>query len=207
MWKESLDNMQTTFYQTYIHNYSILGENDVFEMVKKMFEFDIEGIAWETGTGPFTFSHHFDERLGTLRVRNDQGARFEIRPGLKGLRVDVNPFKKNSIVELLKFFNQEVTMSSYLKLLTPQTEINFTQVWGRNRAVFHASFSTCHRQHIGVNRDFYVVPTKRFPYTNESNHFDIYFTTDGVNRFLPRHSGFIIELLYIVDSDRVEVVL
>jgi hypothetical protein len=56
-----------------------------------------------------------------------------------------------------------------------------------------------------MRNDFWATPTKLFDFNDETNEFYLKFSSDGRHYFLPRYSGFIIELVYIVNIDNVEI--
>ena len=71
--------------------------------------------------------------------------------------------------------------------------------------MFHASFSNCSRNYLGLRNDFYNPPSKYFNYTGGSD-FNLKFSTDGTHYFIPRHIGFLIELAYVLNIEEVEIV-
>ena len=70
--------------------------------------------------------------------------------------------------------------------------------------MFHASFSNCNINYIGLRADFIHPPTKVFESTGGTD-FYLKFSTDGVNYFLPRYNGFLLELIYILNINNVEI--
>ena len=97
-------------------------------------------------------------------------------------------------------------MENYFKIQVPTRVIEFkNNVWNRKQAMFHASFSNCSRNYLGLRNDFYNPPSKYFNYTGGSD-FNLKFSTDGTHYFIPRHIGFLIELAYILNVDKLEVV-
>ena len=105
--------------------------------------------------------------------------------------------------EFLKLFNQPITKENVDKLHSnrdkPNLEaINFaSDVWNRDSFYCHASFSDSPRRIIGINGDFWPTPSVLYDYTDNSNDFNVYFTTDTVNRILPRNGTLLIQLSYI----------
>ena len=61
----------------------------------------------------------------------------------------------NSILEFLKFLNQEITMKNYFDMLIMNREFNFENVWNRRKAVFHSTFSDSKRNCLGLRKDFW----------------------------------------------------
>ena len=68
-----------------------------------------------------------------------------------------SPVYNEDAIEFLKFLNQEITLENYFNLHVPRQVIEFTNVWNRKQAVFHASFSDCKRNYIGLRKDFWGV--------------------------------------------------
>lgn len=103
--------------------------------------------------------------------------------------------------EFLKLFNQEVTKENVDKLYEshsePVTKLAFTNVWNRDHFYCHASFSDSPRRIIGINGDFWPTPSVLYDYSDNSNDFNVYFTTDTVHRILPRNGVMLIQLSYI----------
>ena len=103
--------------------------------------------------------------------------------------------------EFLKLFNQELTKSNVDNLLgkgvVSMTELKFNNVWNRDSFYCHASFSDSPKQIIGINHDFWYTPSVFYEHSDNSNDFNVYFTTDTVHRILPRNGVMLIQLSYI----------
>ena len=103
--------------------------------------------------------------------------------------------------EFLKLFNQELTKSNVDNLLGKgvvyMTELKFNNVWNRDSFYCHASFSDSPKQIIGINHDFWYTPSVFYEHSDNSNDFNVYFTTDTVHRILPRNGVMLIQLSYI----------
>ena len=111
--------------------------------------------------------------------------------------------------EFLKLFNQQINKENVDKLVlhnvdpSDYTDINdtkaltFTNVWNRDAFYCHASFSDSPRKIIGINKDFWMTPSVFYEYSDNSNDFNIYFTTDTVHRILPRNGVLLIQISYI----------
>ena len=76
-------------------------------------------------------------------------------------------------------------------------ELKFTNVWNRDSFYCHASFSDSPKQIIGINHDFFPTPSVFYEHSDNSNDFNVYFTTDTVHRILPRNGVMLIQLSYI----------
>ena len=105
-------------------------------------------------------------------------------------------------VEFLKLFNQAVTKTNVDNLWALRNASNivtltFDNVWNRDSFYCHASFSDSPKQIIGINHDFWSTPSVFYDYSDNSNDFNVYFTTDTVHRILPRNGVMLIQISYI----------
>ena len=104
--------------------------------------------------------------------------------------------------EFLKLFNQQITKSSIDALYNfNKIELLYDNVWNRDTFYCHASFSDSPRKIIGINKDFWPTPSVFYEYSDNSNDFNIYFTTDTVKRILPRHGVLLIQISYIFNYE------
>ena len=103
--------------------------------------------------------------------------------------------------EFLKLFNHIPSKNNidYLWELSkdPTKVLYFTNVWNRDSFYCHASFSDSPKQIIGINHDFWPTPSVFYAPSDNSNDFNVYFTTDTVNRILPRNGVMLIQMSYI----------
>ena len=105
--------------------------------------------------------------------------------------------------EFLKLFNQEITKDTvdgvyYNRVINSTTNVlTFENVWNRDSFYAHASFSDSPKQIIGINNDFWCSPSVFYQHSDNSNDFNVYFTTDTVHRILPRNGVMLIQLSYI----------
>lgn len=83
-----------------------------------------------------------------------------------------------------------------MKSMTYNT-LTFRNVWNRDSFYCHASFSDSPKQIIGINHDFFPTPSVFYEHSDNSNDFNIYFTTNTVHRILPRNGVMLIQLSYI----------
>jgi hypothetical protein len=109
-------------------------------------------------------------------------------------------------VEMLKFLNQETTEENIQKLGAMSNEKTFDGVWNRSRIYFHANFSTSNRQYLGCAGDSWQKPSKLFKYNHGIPNFNIWFTTDGHNRILPKYVTFIMELVFIANYKNMKII-
>ena len=117
---------------------------------------------------------------------------------------DVAEFSSGEYVhyksEFLKLFNQRVTDEAIRSVYAYKDaigRIDFTNVWNRDNFYCHASFSDSPRRIIGINKDFWPTPSVFYDYSDNSNDFNLWFTTDTVHRILPRNGVLLIQLSYI----------
>ena len=100
--------------------------------------------------------------------------------------------------EFLKLFNQPITKDTVYDIGgTSYNKLEFDNVWNRDSFYCHASFSDSPRKIIGINKDFWPTPSVFYEYSDNSNDFNVYFTTDTVHRILPRHGVLLIQISYI----------
>ena len=105
-------------------------------------------------------------------------------------------------VEFLKLFNQAVNKTNVddlwaLRNASNIVTLTFDNVWNRDSFYCHASFSDSPKQIIGINHDFWSTPSVFYDYSDNSNDFNVYFTTDTVHRILPRNGVMLIQISYI----------
>lgn len=102
--------------------------------------------------------------------------------------------------EFLQLFNQEITNDTVNIVHSwsePQSRIELKNVWNRDHFYCHASFSDSPKHIIGINKDFWPTPSVFYDYSDNSNVFDIYFTTDTQHRILPRNGVLLIQFSFI----------
>lgn len=102
--------------------------------------------------------------------------------------------------EFLQLFNQEVdidTVNIVHGWSEPRSKIELKNVWNRDHFYCHASFSDSPKHIIGINKDFWPTPSVFYDYSDNSNVFDIYFTTDTQHRILPRNGVLLIQFSFI----------
>lgn len=153
----------------------------------------------------------YNKELGTVMLRFDRGdsyANFQIE----------FPFGNDSVydgtqasyndetnihykVEFLKLFNQTVNKNNvdwlYSLRDTNHSSLELNNVWNRDSFYCHASFSDSPKQIIGINHDFWMQPSVFYDYSDNSNDFNVYFTTDTIHRILPRNGVMLIQISYI----------
>ena len=103
--------------------------------------------------------------------------------------------------EFLKLFNHIPSKNNidYIWDFSKNTyaHLEFSTVWNRDSFYCHASFSDSPKQIIGINNDFWPTPSVFYAPGDNSNDFNVYFTTDTVHRILPRNGVMLIQLSYI----------
>ena len=115
---------------------------------------------------------------------------------------DDNAYKSHELTyykrEFLKLFNQQINKSSIDAVHNFNDEaLIFENVWNRDTFYCHASFSDSPRKIIGINKDFWPTPSVFYEYSDNSNDFNVYFTTDTVRRILPLNGVLLIQLSYV----------
>ena len=154
----------------------------------------------------------YNKDLGTFKLRFDNGAyyrsfRIEFNYGLDsvydGTEAHYNdPEHVHYKAEFLKLFNQPITKEN-VDILWGYREademrtLTYNNVWNRDSFYCHASFSDSPKQIIGINHDFWMQPSVFYDYSDNSNDFNVYFTTDTVHRILPRNGVMLIQISYI----------
>ena len=154
----------------------------------------------------------YNKDLGTFSLRFDNGNsnrsfRIEFNYGLDsvydGSDAHYNdPEYIHYKAEFLKLFNQAITKENVdaiwdLRQAVEVNSLTFNNVWNRDTFYCHASFSDSPKQIIGINHDFWMQPSVFYDYSDNSNDFNVYFTTDTVHRILPRNGVMLIQLSYI----------
>ena len=155
----------------------------------------------------------YDKALGTFSLAFDEGGashtyeefKIEFVYGNDSLYDPSDPSKQTNEYKhyksnFLMLFNQPITQANIdnaHKLSQLTTELKFDNVWNRDSFYCHASFSDSPRQIIGINHDFWPTPSVFYAPGDNSNDFNVYFTTNTVNRILPRNGVMLIQLSYI----------
>ena len=154
----------------------------------------------------------YDKDLGTFTMRFDNGTtylnfridfNFGGDYGYDGTDANYNdPQRIHYKVEFLKLFNQQITKENVdelwrFKNVTNKASFTYKNVWNRDSFYCHASFSDSPKQIIGINHDFWPAPSVFYDYSDNSNDFNVYFTTDTVHRILPRNGVMLIQISYI----------
>ena len=154
----------------------------------------------------------YNKDMGTFNLRFDNGNsnrsfRIEFNYGLDSV-YDGSDAHYNSPdhihykAEFLKLFNQPITKENVdaiwdLRQAVEVNNLTFNNVWNRDTFYCHASFSDSPKQIIGINHDFWMQPSVFYDYSDNSNDFNVYFTTDTVHRILPRNGVMLIQISYI----------
>jgi hypothetical protein len=154
----------------------------------------------------------YDKDLGTFKMRFDDGQMYKNFKidfnyggdfGYNGSDADYNnPNRIHYKAEFLKLFNQQITKENIdilwgYRQINNMSQLTFYNVWNRDSFYCHASFSDSPKQIIGINHDFWPTPSVFYDYSDNSNDFNIYFTTDTTHRILPRNGVMLIQLSYI----------
>ena len=123
-------NFEIQFRLFRINNmYSINDENDTYEILQKMFDVDINQAL------PILYTkvrYKYNSSIGKIRIETFPMGNFDFGSlsGLGGFNTFCGfqmtpPLFNKDAIEFLKFFNQEITLSNYLKLHKTLTNIRF----------------------------------------------------------------------------------
>jgi hypothetical protein len=115
-YKMSNEKTENEIYQTKKFLYSIIEENETVEVINKMIENDLKNIMWPD---EIRFSYNYNSTTGYLDIKCSKP--FQITSDVNHLNI----FNQRDVIELLKFFNQEVTTRTYLDILSPTINKTF----------------------------------------------------------------------------------
>lgn len=189
----------------------VFTDQNTFEECINRITVDINAALEESGSAVRCISQ-YDKEQGVVTMRMDDGNHlrdftFGFDYGWDLLYDETEEdFRDGSHThfkcEFLKLFNQEVTKEMVDKLHNNQVfesdaSMRFENVWNRDSFYAHTSFSDSPKQIIGINNDFWYTPSVFYQPSDNSNDFNIYFTTDTVHRILPRNGVMLIQLSYI----------
>ena len=187
------NKVEEDFYTVSTNTCSIMENNDTVEVIHNI----ISQLNSYDYPIDIKFDYRYDSKIGSFEMLCNR--QFQFKDGYHNLIL------KDECVEFLKFLNQSITYENVNYLQTRSVRKEFkNNVWNRKQLFFHASFSNCNRKYIGCNKDFWTTPTKLFLVNNQTE-FDLHFTTDGKQRITPRHSSFIVELIYAFNTNTVEI--
>ena len=189
----------------------VFTDQNTFEECVNRITVDIN-VALEEKQSTVRCVSRYDKERGTVSIRMDDGDGFadytlSFVYGWDSLYDESeNEYRDGTTThykcEFLKLFNQEVTKEMVDKLHNNQLfkldgGLWFDNVWNRDSFYAHTSFSDSPKQIIGINNDFWYTPSVFYQPSDNSNDFNIYFTTDTVHRILPRNGVMLIQLSYI----------
>lgn len=153
--------------------------------------------------------HFEDPECGYLLFRLDFGYGTDFNYDPQDADTYDNPSYIFYKCEFLKLFNQQINKENVDKIFLHNVDpsdytiavenepLVFNNVWNRDSFYCHASFSDSPRKIIGINKDFWQTPSVFYEYSDNSNDFNVYFTTDTVHRILPRNGVLLIQISYI----------
>ena len=81
---------------------------------------------------------------------------------------------------------------------SPTYSLYLHNVWSREPLLVHASFSNSKKHYLCRTGDFWFKPSKYYYDNINQNDFEIFFTTDGNSRIIPRDAVKIIEICFIL---------
>ena len=81
-------------------------------------------------------------------------------------------------------------------------EYSLSNVWSREQLYVHASFSDSYNHFMCLTGDYWEKPGKLFKDNATGSDFTIYFTTNGYNRISPVSANILLELAFIIRTDK-----
>lgn len=190
---------------------NVFTDQNTFEECINKIVLDINEVLTTKNT-PYKCVSSYNKELSTFDFKFDTGSTYknftiDFPYGLDYTYQPDQPgdFNKAAYihykVEYLKLFNQPITKENVDKVHnygeTTMQMLEYNNVWNRDSFYCHASFSDSPKQIIGINNDFWPTPSVLYEHSDNSNDFNVYFTTDTVHRILPRNGVMLIQLSYI----------
>ena len=168
------------------------------ETLIKVMNYICNQFTYENDDGMGGLLYNYDTKNNTLSMKfvNSGGFNCDF-----SMHVSTNDNGNKDVDEFLKFLNQPLTDDIRNVLLQDSKQKVFNEVWDRNRLHFHSSFSTSRRHFMGKRGDFYQNLTLLYPPSNETT-FNVRFTTDGYKNILLRYTDFEIQLCFIVNYQK-----
>ena len=168
------------------------------ETLIKVMNFICNQFTYQNNDGMGGLLYNYDTKNNTLSMKfiNSFGNDCTFQ-----MYVSTNDNGNNDVDEFLQFLNQPLTDEVRDILLNHTYQKVFHEVWDRNRLHFHSSFSTSRRHFMGKRGDFYQNLTLLYPPSNETT-FNVRFTTDGYKNILLRYTDFDIQLCFIVNYQK-----
>ena len=168
------------------------------ETLIKVMNYICNQFTYENDDGMGGLLYNYDTKNNTLSMKfvNSFGTDCDF-----SMHVETNDNGNKDVDEFLQFLNQPLTDDIRDALLNDSKQKVFNEVWDRNRLHFHSSFSTSRRHFMGKRGDFYQNLTLLYPPSNETT-FNVRFTTDGYKNILLRYTDFEIQLCFIVNYQK-----
>ena len=192
-------------------NYVFTADNTFEECISRMTADIRSALIAREETQNLVFNAMYNKELGTFDMQIDRDNIIEpvsfelVFQYNKDYDYNTKPDTYNNHpetyyykAEFLKLFNQPITKANVDALHEKtNTRLHYDNVWNRDSFYCHASFSDSPRKIVGINNDLWQTPSVFYDYSDNSNDFNIYFTTDTVHRILPRNGVLLIQLSYI----------
>ena len=186
---QTIANVNAKWKQTIFKSFSVLEDNSLIEIIHLIVNEFSEFMSKHS----YTFSYSYNREYGSIHfsVVNNELVR---------LPFEFKFVTNRDAAEFLKFLNQKIHYN-YLYILTDHLSSHiFPQdVWDRKHVYFHSTFSDTKRGYLGKNKDDLSQVNKLFKYSHGNTSFNIRFTTDGLNNFLPKFCNFVIEFVFILN--------
>ena len=167
---------------------SITSQNSIDEIMRLL----VEEFNGNIGGTLYSLDYKYDYRTGDLEMWC--GSPVSTNYGFFAMR---EFFKTRGFLE---FLNQEDADDEFILGVAEQRKI-FKGVWNRENLYFHTSFSNSKLHFLGMNGDHYDDPSVFYQYSTNSNDFRVWFTTDLINKIIPRYCEFIIQLCFVNNID------
>ena len=185
-------------------------EQNTFEEIINKIAVDVNEVLDQSNHTYYRFHAEYNKDLGTLtfrvakelvnqyiRISFPYGAETTYNPQIHAWDGELTHYHR----QFLMMFNQQLNKENVDKVhnyyYANTQSITFQNVWNRDSFYCHASFSDSPKQIIGINHDFWQTPSVFYAPGDNSNNFNIYFTTDTVHRILPRNGVMLIQMSYI----------
>ena len=187
--RETIEPIEAEWVQSLYKCFSITEDNSLIEIIHLITQELCPFTSWHSSK----LHYYYDNNRGSLAfeliVSGNKLVPFEF----------IFPTDEDA-VQFLHFLNQEATQENKYEMASYEKEHLFYQdVWDRKHVHFHSTFSDSKRGYLGKNKDDLSHVNKLFKYSHGNTSFNIRFTTDGLNNFLPKYCNFVIELVFILN--------
>ena len=185
----SSDEVETEWFQSLDKCYSITDENSLIEIIHLI----VQELCPFLTHHNLKITYKYDYKKGSILISI-------VDKNLAERYFEFKFLNDEDAAEFLRLFNQDLSFFNWQTIADHRVDKHFTaDVWDRKHAQFHSTFSDAKRNYIGSNKDDLSHVNKLFKYAHGNTSFNIRFTTDGLNNFLPKYCNFMIELVFILN--------